>query len=106
MKIPHYNHRHWIAGPYSEHVEHGWDHRDAKSSSLLCLKGILNYSLASSSIVIVVQGAFLTVPTQKVFEDGKILTKKVKVEQSNSKNCKVLTLTFNFWVGILPSSST
>ena len=35
--------------------------------------------------MMLLQGAFFDWSHQKVFEDGKIPTKKVKVEQSNSK---------------------
>ena len=35
------HHHHHTAGSYSEHVKHGRGHRDTKSGSLLCLKGLL-----------------------------------------------------------------
>jgi len=44
---------------------------------------------------------FLTGPTKKVIEDGKLLPKS-----ESGKRWKVLTLTFTFLVGVLPSSKS
>ena len=50
-------------------------------------------------------GCFFTGSAPKSVEDGKIPTKKVKVDLSQTARCEVLTLTFTFLVGILPSST-
>ena len=46
IKVARFNHHYLIAGPYSEHVEHGWCYGDTKSCSLLCLKGLLIFIFA------------------------------------------------------------
>ena len=46
IKVARFNDHYLIAGPYSEHVEHGRCYGDTKSCSLLCLKGLLIFILA------------------------------------------------------------
>ena len=46
IKVARFNDHYPIAGPYSEHVEHGRCYGDTKSCSLLCLKGLLIFILA------------------------------------------------------------
>lgn len=46
IKVARFNNHYPIAGPYSEHVEHGRCYGNTKSCSLLCLKGLLIFILA------------------------------------------------------------